>query len=77
VAWTLIPVLILVGIAVPSFRLLFQELDIPKRPDDQGDASSGTGATLSDNGKFEFDFAAGPGQRSPGYSGSITRWWCR
>jgi cytochrome c oxidase subunit 2 len=30
VAWTLIPVLILVGIAVPSFRLLFNELDIPK-----------------------------------------------
>src|SRR5271167_2984752 len=30
VAWTLIPVLILVGIAVPSFRLLFLELDIPK-----------------------------------------------
>ena len=38
VAWTLIPVLILVGIAVPSFRLLFQELDIPEgRPDHQGD----------------------------------------
>jgi cytochrome c oxidase subunit II len=30
VAWTLIPVLILVSIAVPSFRLLFEELDIPK-----------------------------------------------
>jgi cytochrome c oxidase subunit II len=30
VAWTLIPVMILVGIAIPSFRLLFQELDIPK-----------------------------------------------
>ncbi|NVN85385.1 MAG: cytochrome c oxidase subunit II [Rhodopseudomonas sp.] len=30
VAWTIIPVLILVAIAVPSFRLLFQELDIPK-----------------------------------------------
>src|SRR5258706_6692355 len=30
VAWTLIPVLILVTIAVPSFRLLFEELDIPK-----------------------------------------------
>jgi cytochrome c oxidase subunit II len=30
VAWTLIPVLILVGIAVPSFRLLFEELDVPK-----------------------------------------------
>jgi len=30
VAWTLIPVLILVSIAVPSFRLLFLELDVPK-----------------------------------------------
>jgi cytochrome c oxidase subunit 2 len=30
VAWTLIPVLILVSIAVPSFRLLFLELDLPK-----------------------------------------------
>ena len=30
VAWTLIPVMILVGIAIPSFKLLFQELDIPK-----------------------------------------------
>ncbi len=29
VAWTLIPVLILVSIAVPSFRLLFLELDVP------------------------------------------------
>ncbi len=37
VAWTLIPVLILVGIAVPSFRLLFLQLDIPEgRPHDQG-----------------------------------------
>jgi cytochrome c oxidase subunit 2 len=30
VAWTLFPVLILVGIAIPSFKLLFEELDIPK-----------------------------------------------
>lgn len=30
VAWTLLPVLILVTIAVPSFRLLFQQLDVPK-----------------------------------------------
>ena len=30
VAWTLIPVLILVALVVPSFRLLFLELDIPK-----------------------------------------------
>ena len=29
VAWTVIPVLILVSIAVPSFRLLFLQLDVP------------------------------------------------
>jgi cytochrome c oxidase subunit 2 len=57
VAWTLIPVLILVGIAVPSFRLLFQELDIPK-----ADLTiKATGKqwywtySYPDNGKFEFD----------------------
>ena len=31
VAWTIVPVVILVAIAVPSFRLLFLELDEPKR----------------------------------------------
>ncbi|HSI40834.1 MAG TPA: cytochrome c oxidase subunit II [Xanthobacteraceae bacterium] len=30
VVWTVAPVLILVAIAIPSFRLLFLELDIPK-----------------------------------------------
>ena len=30
VVWTVVPVLILVTIAVPSFRLLFLELDVPK-----------------------------------------------
>ena len=30
VAWTLIPVMILVGIAIPSFKLLFLQLDLPK-----------------------------------------------
>ena len=37
VAWTMIPVIILVVIAIPSFRLLYFEADIPK-PDvhDQG-----------------------------------------
>jgi cytochrome c oxidase subunit 2 len=30
VAWTVIPVLILVAIAIPSFRLLYFEADIPK-----------------------------------------------
>ena len=57
VAWTIIPVLILVGIAVPSFRLLFLELDIPK-----ADLTiKATGKqwfwtySYPDNGKFEFD----------------------
>jgi cytochrome c oxidase subunit 2 len=30
VAWTIIPVIILVVVAVPSFRLLYREADIPK-----------------------------------------------
>ncbi len=57
VVWTIVPVLILVGIAVPSFRLLFQQLDIPK-----ADLTiKATGKqwywtyTYPDNGKFEFD----------------------
>ena len=57
VAWTLIPVLILVAIAVPSFRLLFLQLDTPK-----ADLTiKATGKqwywtyAYPDNGKFEFD----------------------
>ncbi|MBY0381216.1 MAG: cytochrome c oxidase subunit II [Xanthobacteraceae bacterium] len=57
VAWTIIPVLILVGVAVPSFRLLFTELDVPK-----ADLTiKATGKqwywtySYPDNGKFEFD----------------------
>jgi cytochrome c oxidase subunit 2 len=57
VAWTLIPVLILVAVAVPSFRLLFLELDVPK-----ADLTiKATGKqwfwtyTYPDNGPFEFD----------------------
>ena len=57
VAWTLIPVLILVGIAVPSFRLLFQQLDIPKA--DLTVKVTGKqwywSYSYPDNGKFEFD----------------------
>jgi cytochrome c oxidase subunit 2 len=57
VAWTLIPVLILVSIAVPSFRLLFQELDIPKA--DLTIKATGKqwywSYAYPDNGKFEFD----------------------
>src|ERR1700743_3009841 len=57
VAWTLIPVLILVTIAVPSFRLLFLELDIPKA--DLTIKATGKqwywSYAYPDNGKFEFD----------------------
>ena len=57
VAWTLIPVLILVGIAVPSFRLLFLELDVPK-PDLTVKVTGKQwywSYAYPDNGKFEFD----------------------
>lgn len=57
VAWTLIPVLILVGISVPSFRLLFTELDVPKA--DITVKATGKqwywSYAYPDNGKFEFD----------------------
>jgi cytochrome c oxidase subunit II len=57
VAWTIIPVLILVFIAVPSFRLLFQELDVPKA--DVTIKATGKqwywSYSYPDNGKFEFD----------------------
>lgn len=57
VAWTLVPVLILVGISVPSFRLLFLELDIPKA--DLTIKATGKqwywSYAYPDNGKFEFD----------------------
>ena len=57
VAWTIIPVLILVGIAVPSFRLLFLQLDIPKA--DLTIKATGKqwywSYSYPDNGKFEFD----------------------
>ncbi|HLZ06321.1 MAG TPA: cytochrome c oxidase subunit II [Bradyrhizobium sp.] len=57
VAWTLIPVLILVGIAIPSFKLLFLELNIPKA--DITVKATGKqwywSYSYPDNGKFEFD----------------------
>ena len=57
VAWTLIPVLILVAVAVPSFRLLFLQLDIPKA--DLTVKATGKqwywSYSYPDNGKFEFD----------------------
>ena len=57
VAWTLIPVLILVAVAVPSFRLLFLQLDLPKA--DLTVKATGKqwywSYSYPDNGKFEFD----------------------
>ncbi len=57
VAWTLIPVLILVGISIKSFKLLFEELDIPKA--DLTIKATGKqwywSYAYPDNGKFEFD----------------------
>jgi cytochrome c oxidase subunit II len=57
VVWTLVPVAILVVIAIPSFKLLFYQLNIP-----QADLTvKATGKqwywtySYPDNGKFEFD----------------------
>ncbi len=62
VAWTLIPVVILVVIAIPSFRLLFYQLTIPPMNIEQGDVTvKATGKqwfwsyTYPDHGNFEFD----------------------
>ena len=57
VAWTIVPVVILVGIAIPSFKLLFYQLNTP-----EADLTvKATGKqwywtySYPDNGKFEFD----------------------
>lgn len=57
VVWTLVPVLILVGVAIPSFRLLFEQLEVPK----SDITIKATGKqwywtyTYPDNGPLEFD----------------------
>ena len=57
VIWTVVPVLILVSIAVPSFRLLFLELKVP--PADITVKATGKqwfwSYAYPDNGNFEFD----------------------
>ena len=57
VAWTLIPVLILVAIAIPSFKILFFQLNTP--PADLTVKATGKqwfwSYAYPDNGKFEFD----------------------
>jgi cytochrome c oxidase subunit 2 len=57
VLWTIAPVIILVAIAVPSFRLLFVQLDNPK-PDLTVKATGKQwywSYNYPDNGNFEFD----------------------
>ena len=57
VIWTLVPVLILTAIAIPSFRLLFTELDVPT-PDLTVKATGKQwywSYAYPDNGNFEFD----------------------
>jgi cytochrome c oxidase subunit 2 len=57
VIWTIVPVVILLAIAVPSFRLLFLELDAPTA--DLTVKATGKqwywSYTYPDNGNFEFD----------------------
>jgi cytochrome c oxidase subunit 2 len=57
VIWTIAPVIILVAIAIPSFRLLFLELDNPKA--DLTVKATGKqwywSYNYPDNGNFEFD----------------------
>ncbi|HEX3992376.1 MAG TPA: cytochrome c oxidase subunit II [Acetobacteraceae bacterium] len=57
VIWTVVPVLILVAIAIPSFRLLFTEIDVPT-PDLTVKATGKQwywSYAYPDNGNFEFD----------------------
>ena len=57
VAWTVVPIFILLSIGVPSFKLLFLELDTP--PVDVTVKATGKqwfwSYSYPDNGKFEFD----------------------
>jgi cytochrome c oxidase subunit 2 len=57
IIWTIVPVMILAVVAVPSFRLLFLELDVPK-PDLTVKATGKQwfwSYSYPDNGNFEFD----------------------
>jgi cytochrome c oxidase subunit II len=57
VIWTIVPVIILVAIAIPSFRLLFVQLDVPT-PDVTVKATGKQwywSYNYPDNGNFEFD----------------------
>ena len=58
IIWTIVPVIILATIAVPSFRLLFSQLDVPPHPDLTVKATGKQwfwSYNYPDNGNFEFD----------------------
>jgi cytochrome c oxidase subunit II len=58
IIWTIVPVIILATIAVPSFRLLFSQLDVPAHPDLTVKATGKQwfwSYNYPDNGNFEFD----------------------
>ena len=66
VLWTIVPVVILLFIAVPSFRLLFVQLDVPK-PDLTVKATGKQwywSYNYPDNGQIEFDSLMRPGTAS-------------
>ena len=90
VAWTLIPVVILVIIAIPSFRLLFYQLTIPAMSAEAGDVTiKATGRqwywsyAYPDHGNFEFELAhrlrssSASSARRRGCLRSTTTWSCR
>jgi cytochrome c oxidase subunit II len=57
IIWTIVPVIILAVIAVPSFRLLFVELDVPPHPDLTVKATGKQwfwSYAYPDSGNFEF-----------------------
>ncbi len=65
VAWTVIPVIILVVIAVPSFRLLFAQLDHPAgRRHHQGDRQAVVLDLRLSGQRLFLRFADGAGQGS-------------
>jgi cytochrome c oxidase subunit 2 len=58
IIWTIVPVIILATIAVPSFRLLFSQLEVPTHPDLTVKATGKQwfwSYNYPDNGNFEFD----------------------
>jgi cytochrome c oxidase subunit II len=58
IIWTIVPVIILATIAVPSFRLLFSQLEVPSHPDLTVKATGKQwfwSYNYPDNGNFEFD----------------------